>query len=574
MTTLLKNAVIVNVFTDSLDSADVLIKDNIIAGVGDYSDFEADSTTDLGGRFVCPGFIDGHIHIESTMMTPPHFAETVIPHGTTCVVADPHEIANVCGMEGIRYMLDASEDLPMSAYFMLPSCVPATRYDETGAELSAEDLEPMYQDDRVLGLAEVMNYPAVIAGDPEVLAKITQAQENGKVVDGHAPLLSGRDLDRYLYAGIQSDHECSSYEEATERIKKGEWLMIREGTAARNLEGLIGLFDEPWCRRCLLVTDDKHPADIIKSGHIDHIIRKAVCLGASPLVGIRMATIQAAQCFGLKRVGAVAPGYYADLLILSDLNRVEVNAVYYDGKQVASEGKAFPVRSPEIKEQSLKAVYNSFYLDDLTESDFHIDSTQIKSCSLDAGTPVHCRIIQTIPGQLITKERTDTIDLAKNNGVDTDRDIIKIAVIERHMHTGHKGLGFISGLGLKKGAIASSVSHDSHNIVVIGTTEADMALAANRVIEMGGGYAVAHDGQTLADLPLPIAGLMSDESAEDIAARNEALLAAAETLGANGDNSPLMTMAFISLSVIPDLKLTTKGLVDVNKQEIVPLGVD
>lgn len=563
MKILFKNGILVNVFTDSLEKVNVLIENEKIIGVGDYSDDEADLVEDISGKYICPGFIDGHIHIESTMMIPSEFAKAVLPHGTTGVVADPHEIANVCGIEGIRFMLEASENLPVNVYIMLPSCVPATNLDESGAILTAEDLEPLYAESRVLGLAEMMNYPGVIAKDKEVLKKIANAHKKGKVVDGHAPLLTGKNLDAYLSAGIQSDHECSSYEEGAERIRKGQWLMIRQGTAARNLQGLIDFFEEPWSRRCILATDDRHPADILKDGHIDNIIRLAVEMGKSPVAAIRMATIQAAQCFGLHRVGAIAPSYQANFLILDDLNSVAVRDVYCRGKKVVSNGKVAEIIAPAINKKRIEAVKHSFHMDKLNDSDLHIEEKS-----------ENCRVIKTIPGELLTNEWIAKIDWTKNNGIDVARDILKIAVIERHKHTGHKGIGFISGLGIKKGAVASTVSHDSHNLIVIGASDKDMACVANHVIEMGGGYAVVCDGKILADLPLPIAGLMSERGAEELAEKNQKLLDAITLLGAAKVSAPLMTMAFVSLAVIPNLKLTTQGLVDVIKQERVPLYAD
>ncbi len=562
MKTLLKNGTVVNVFTDSLERADVLLEGGRILGVGDYQDADADTVEDVAGKYICPGFIDGHIHIESTMMTPAEFAKAVLPHGTTAVVADPHEIANVCGIDGIRYMLEASEGLPLTVYVMLPSCVPATPFDESGAVLTAQDLRPLYEAGRVLGLAEMMNYPGVLAGDADVLMKIADAHRAGKVVDGHAPLLTGRELDVYLSTGIQSDHECSSYEEAIERIRKGQWLMIRQGTAARNLEGLIGLFDEPWNHRCLLVTDDRHPADLLGDGHIDHIIRQAVRLGKSPLTAIRMATIQAAECFHMHGAGAVAPGFRSDLLVLDDLDTVAVRDVYCGGVKVVCGGQTAPVAAPAVSEQRRLAVAASCHLDRLRAEDFHIQEKGEK-----------CRVIKTVPGQLLTDEWITEIDWANRNGVDLGRDILKIAVIERHRRTGHKGLGFISGLGLGRGAIASTVSHDSHNLIVVGANDEDMACVANHVIAMGGGYAAACDGQILADLPLPVAGLMSELDAAEIASRNEKLLETVASLGVPADTAPLMTMAFVSLAVIPSLKLTTKGLVDVVRQQPVELYV-
>lgn len=560
MTKLLKDGYVINVFTGGIEKQNVLIEEERIIGTGDYQ--EADEIYDVSGKYICPGFIDGHIHIESTMMTPAEFARAVLPHGTTAVVADPHEIANVCGMDGIQYMLKASEGIPVQVYLMLPSCVPSTPFDEAGARLCADELEPMYKQTRVLGLAEMMNYPAVIAKDREFLQKIQGARANRKVVDGHAPLLSGKELDAYLAVGIQSDHECSSFEEAKERIEKGQWVMIREGTAAKNLWALLPLFEQPWAHRCILVTDDRHPADLLSDGHIDNIIRKAVQNGKSAITAIQMATIQAAQYFGLPFQGAVAPGYRADILVLEDLESIQVRDVYCGGKQVVSEGLLVREESTKPQEQAVKAVESSFFLDPLTEKDFYIP----REGAL-------CRVIKTIPNSLLTEEWITEIGDDKNNGVDIERDIVKVSVIERHKNTGHRGLGYIHGMGLKRGAIAASVSHDSHNLVIIGTNDRDMAFAANRIITLKGGLIAVENGKVLAELPLPIAGLMSEKSAEILADENRRLLEEIYGLGVPEDKTPLMTMAFMSLTVIPSLKLTTHGLVDVNKQELVSLWV-
>ncbi len=560
MKTLLKGGTVVNVFTGSLEKENVLIEDGIIIGVGDYT--EADKTEDVTGKYICPGFIDGHIHIESTMMIPSELAKAALPHGTVGIVADPHEIANVCGEAGIEYMLQMSASLPMDVYIMLPSCVPSTPFDESGAVLSAESLKPFYKEPRVLGLAEMMNYPGVIAGDEETAKKIADAKGFNKTVDGHAPLLAGKELDKYISAGISSDHECSSFEEATEKIRKGQWMMIRQGTAARNLEGLIDLFDEPWKNRCLLVTDDRHPADFLKEGHIDSIIRSAVKLGKSAVTGIQMATIHAAERFGLKYTGAAAPGYKADLLVLDDLDTVDVRDVYKNGVKVVDNKIPADIKKPAAESRLSEKVLNSFNLKPLSRQDFYIE-----------GKSGRCRVIKIVPDQLLTDEWITDIDLSKNNGADVERDILKIAVIERHKNTGHKGLGFISGIGLRRGAIASSVSHDSHNLIVIGTNDEDMACAANCVISMGGGYAAAESGRVLSKLPLPIAGLMSEKGAKEIAEENLNIRNTIYSMGVPKRIAPLMNMAFVSLTVIPSLKMTTKGLVDVNRQELVPLFV-
>jgi adenine deaminase len=562
MKELLKNGRVINVFTGKIESADVLICDDRIIGVDHYDESCADTVRDVRGKYICPGLIDGHIHIESTTLSPTEFARTVVPHGTTAVLADPHEIANVCGCDGIEYMLAASEGLPLSVYIALPSCVPATPFCESGAELRAAELSRFYSHPRVLSLGEVMNYVGVLGGDADLLQKIADARAAGKLINGHAPLLSGTALDAYIACGIGDDHECTSPKEAMERIRKGQRLMIRQGAHSHHLRALLPLFEQPWASRCLLVTDDRHPADIMGDGHIDNIIRLAVQLGKPAVTAIRMAAIQAAQCFGLRFVGAVAPGYRADLLVLDDLDRVEVKDVYSCGKKVVADGTTLPFNRPEVSEELSKKVLDSFKVKELTEADFMLEPKSPK-----------CRVIEVIPGQLITNELVCDIDWDSNNGIDTDRDILKLAVVERHNNTGHIGLGFIKGIGIKNGAIASSVSHDSHNIIVIGSNTRDMVLAANHIRSCGGNVVVS-EGRVLSQMALPIAGLMTDRSGEEIAEANEQVREAVYRLGVSREIEPFMNMAFVSLPVIPALKMTTQGLVDVTRFERVPLYID
>ena len=556
----LKNAQIVNVFTQSVEIGDIAIEGGYIVGIGNY---EGITEKDLGGAYVCPGFLDGHIHIESFMTSPGEFERAVVPHGTIAVITDPHEIANVAGTAGIRFMMQSAQKLDLDVYFMLPSCVPATDLDESGAELLARDLEPFYADEKVLGLAEMMNAFGVTHGDKGCFEKLVQARSLKKAIDGHAPALSGKELNAYVTAGIRSDHECSDFEEAKEKFARGQWIMIRQGTAAKNLKALMGMFEDPYYQRCLLVTDDKHPGDLIRIGHIDAIIREAVSMGADPIRAIRMGTLNAAAYFGLHDMGAVAPGYKADLAVFDDLRTLNVKQVYKGGKLVAENGKMLHQKekntdwSTEIKER----VFHSFHRVPITVEELQLKET----------TGTHQRVIDMVAHELITKERIEEWKELPGvaPGVDISRDIVKLAAIERHKNTGHVGLGFLGKYGLKKGAVATSIGHDSHNLVIAGVTDEDMVLAGNRVIENGGGLAIALEGKVLADLPLPIGGLMADEPVEVVDEKLEHMKKLSVELGISEDIDAFMTLAFISLPVIPKLRLNTYGVVDVEKHQVV-----
>ncbi len=551
----LKNARIVNVFTNDIERGDVAVKDGYIVGIGEY---EGKEEIDIGGKVICPGLIDGHIHIESSMISPSEFAKAVAPHGTAAVIADPHEIANVAGTDGIRFMIEASAGLPVDIFFMLPSCVPATPLDESGAELSAAELEPFYKEDQVAGLAELMNSYGTVRADEEIIRKIQGANSCGKRIDGHAPFLTGKDLNAYITSGVGSDHECSSFEEALEKLKRGQYIMIREGTAARNLEALLPLFDDKYCDRCMLVTDDKHGNDLIDNGHIDYIIRKAVKAGKNPLNAIKMATLNTAAYFGLKNRGAIAPGYIADIIVLSDLDDFTVEKVFKNGCLTVDGGKLVrEIKAPAVDKEKYSRVYKSFNLREIKPSDFEIR---------DEGT--RKRVIKVIPGQILTEE---LIVESSSKEAETDKDIIKLAVIERHKDSGHTGVGFVTGYGLKKGAIASSVAHDSHNLIVAGCSDSDMALAANTVRENGGGLAVVCDGEVLSSLPLPIGGLMCDMDAHEVEDILSVMKEQARQLGVNEGIDPFMTLAFTALPVIPKLRLLTQGVVDVDTQSYVPV---
>jgi adenine deaminase len=546
----LKNARVVNVLSAEVHPADVAIYDGRVVGFGQY---EARQTIDLEGRYLCPGFIDGHVHLESSMVQPSEFARAVVPHGTTAVVSDPHEIANVLGLDGVRYILEASEGLPLKVYVMLPSCVPATQMETAGAELSAADLATLLDHPRVLGLAEMMNFPGVLFRVPEVLEKIVMAGQ--RPVDGHAPGLLGKDLNAYVAAGVRSDHECTTLDEAREKLRLGMHIFIREGTTARNLRDLLPLVTPANAHRCHFVTDDRHPEDLLSEGHIDDLVRKAVAQGLDPVIAVQMASINTAEYFGLRNVGAIAPGYRADLLVVDDLERFGIAQVFAAGQLVVEEGRFLP--SPaELPRVPL-------------ESTMHLDLTALDFTIAAGEGPA--KVIGVIPEQIITERLSVQVPVKNGQAVaDPSHDLLKMAVVERHRNTGNVGLGFVKGFGLRKGAIASSVAHDSHNIVVVGADDADMQAAVEAVAEMGGGQVVVADGQIRAQLPLPIAGLMSDQPLEKVRDRIEALTAAARELGCVLPD-PLMTMSFLALPVIPTLKLTDKGLVDMEQFAIVPL---
>ncbi len=559
----LKNASIINVFTETIEQGDVAICEGRVVGIGQY---DGEEELDCTGKFVAPGFIDGHIHLESSMLKPVEFAKSVIPHGTTAVITDPHEIANVSGVEGIEYMLEASEGLPLDVYFVLPSCVPATAFDENGSILLAKDIEGFYKNKKVVGLAEVMDFYETIRGASDILKKIEDAKSANKVVDGHAPGVTGKDACAYVAAGVQSDHECISFEEAKAKFALGQWIMIREGTAARNLEALMGMFTPPYHQRAMLVTDDKHPYDIIRLGHIDDIVRQAISKGADPCIAIKMGSFNAATYFGLRDYGAVAPGYHADLIILSDLEQVAVQTVLKNGKVILKDNKVIEMKEPEVRKELLDKVFHSFNCNEIVPEHFAIDyDPEDEDCE-------QFRVIKMIEGEITTEEVL--VPLVNGEAkVNIPEDIIKLAVIERHHNTNHVGLGFVTGYGLKQGAIASSVSHDSHNIIAIGTNDEDIAIAANCIRDMQGGWAIAQNGKIIGNLPLSIGGLISNLDAATLAENIHGMQALAREMGVKEGIDPFLTMAFVSLPVIPKLRVTTTGLFDVSLQKRVPLLV-
>lgn len=555
----LKNAVVVNVFTNELEHLDIAIEDDMIVGLGLY---EGISEIDLCGAYACPGFLDGHIHLESSMVSPREFQSAVLPHGTTGVVTDPHEIANVAGSAGIRYMMECAKKLSLDVYFMMPSCVPSTSLDESGAVLEAQDLEEFYGEDQVLGLAELMDFYGTIDAKEGILNKIQTAHLKHKLIDGHAPGLNEKGLNAYITAGVQSDHECSDLAEALEKMRRGQWIMIREGTAAKNMNALMPLFQPPYCSRAILVTDDKHPGDLIRLGHMDYIIRTAVEKGANPVHAVRMATINTAHYFGLKQRGAIAPGYKADITVVSDLKSFEVKWVFKDGKLAAEHGVCLVNDSKinGLKRETAFRVFDSFHLKEITEKDLVVK---------EAGT--RQRVLCLTPNELITTQKI--VPWAQKEGfapgVDVDQDIVKMAVFERHQNTGHVGLGFLGGYGLKHGAVASSIAHDSHNLIIAGTNDRDMVIAGNLVRKNKGGLAVVVNGEIIGELALPIAGLMSELTAGQVEEKLEFLKQELRKMGIPHTIDPFMTLAFTSLPVIPQLRLNTYGLIDVPHQKVI-----
>lgn len=546
----LKNARVVNVFSGEIVPGDVAIYRGKIAGVGKY---EGEKEEHLDGCLVAPAFIDSHIHLESTLLLPAELARVVVPRGTGTVVADPHEIANVQGKEGVRFLIEASRPLPLDVYFMAPSCVPATHMETAGAELTAADITDMLNWERVLGIAEMMNYPGVLFTDPAVMAKIKAGE--GRRIDGHAPGLLGEELNAYAAAGIASDHEAVTAEEALARVRAGMYVMVREGSTARNIAAVAPIISAENSRRFLLVSDDRHPEDLMAEGHVDWLLRRAVAEGIPPLLALQMVTLNPAEYFGFRGRGAVAPGYRADLVVLEDLREFKVIQVYREGQLVARAGQMLvSVSSVTVTERNRLRVAA-----DLTEK------LKVKA----EGEKI--KVIGLIPNQIVTEKLY--LDAKVEEGLvvaDPSRDIVKIAVIERHRGTGNVSVGFVRGLGLKKGALAATVAHDSHNLIVAGVSDADMEMAVQTLVEKGGGMVAVAEGEILAVLPLPVAGLMSDRPAAEVAEASEAIKKAARQLGCVPAN-PFMALSFLALPVIPHLKITDRGLVDVDRFAFVSL---
>lgn len=534
----LKNAKYLNVFSNEFLSGDIAVSNGLIAGVGKY---DGKTEIDVSGKLVLPGFIDAHIHLESSMVTPAEFAKAVVAHGTTTVITDPHEITNVMGIDGVEYMIQASQNLPIDVHFMMPSCVPATEIDESGAELDRKDIDLYLDNKKVLGLAEMMNYVGVINGDKNVLSKIVTSQAHHKKIDGHAPELSGNDLNAYIAAGVYSDHECSTFENALEKLRKGQFIMIREGTAAHNLKALMPLLTQQYYSRCMFATDDKHPSDLLYGGHIDYIVKQALKNGADPIVALKTATHHAARYFLLNNKGAIASGYLADIVVVDNLEDFNVETVFKRGKLVF-DGEVKDFSAPTVDEKLAEKCFDTFHLDSVTPSSFKVDGK--------------LGLIGLVGGELLTR------NLGTADKIDEENDILKIACIERHKGTNHIGVGYVKGYSLKSGAVATSVAHDSHNIITVGCNDDDIAVAVNAIKDSKGGIAVVENGKIKALLELPIAGLMSDEPLTTVNEKLENAKSSAYELGADKSIDPFMTLSFLSLPVIPSLRITTKGVFD------------
>ena len=552
---ILKNAQIIHVYTGEISRGNVALIGNRIAGIGE--NYDGDKTIDLHGKYLAPGFIEGHIHIESSMLVPSQFAAAVIPHGTTTVICDPHEIGNVCGLTGIEFMLE--DNSPLSIYGMAPSCVPATHLETSGANLSAAEIDEILNHPRIIGLAEMMNFPGLIAALPDVCEKTLLARKRNMIIDGHAPGVTGKDLQAYVAAGISSDHECTTLAEALEKITAGMSVFIREGSTAHNLEELLPILQSPTAQHCLLVTDDRHADDLIDSGHLDHILKKAVSLGADPITALQMVTINPARHFGLRGKGAITPGAFADLVVLEDLTSFAVSSVYIKGEKIAVEGSMLKKIPAPLLDKINPVIQSSIKI-----SPKSIDLTV-------TGSTNSIRVIGCVEDQLVTELRYLAPKVEKNCLVsDIERDILKIAVIERHHNKQGLSIGFVQGLGIKKGAIASTVAHDSHNLVVAGSSDKAMQMAISKVYEMQGGLVVAGEDTIYEALPLPVAGLMSTGTAAEVRRAMMRLRAALKEINTDVPN-PFMLLSFLALPVIPELKITDRGLVDVKKFEFVPL---
>lgn len=542
----LKHAKIVNVFSGAIEEGDVAVGDGFILGIGEYA---GEEEIDLSGKYVCPGFIDGHVHIESSMLTPPEFSRIILPKGTTAIVADPHEIANVRGLEGIRFLMSSAHTTPLDVFMMIPSCVPATAFETSGAKITPADVLKMREVKNVIGLGEVMNYPGVLAGDPDLHEKIGIMID--RRVDGHAPGLTGADLNAYAVTGIKTDHECTTKEELEERIARGMYVLLREGSHTRNVKELVKGVTARNHRRCVFCTDDKHPEDIIREGHINHNVNLAIQAGIDPILAIRMASMNVAECYGLRWYGSVAPGYYADLLVFSDLRNIEPELVFKKGILVAQDGKALFEAKP--------------YVNGYVTGSVHV---RPKKIDLDLFLKTsRVRVIDLVPNNATTKKGIAEVKVEDGKYVQAEgSDLLKLAVVERHKNTGNVGLGLVRGYGLKHGAVAMTIAHDSHNLIVLGDNDADMHLAIKEIVRINGGIAIVKNGAVADSLPLEVGGIMTTAKAETVIDKLNAMDEIARSMGVNPElDDPFLALAFLSLPVIPELKLTDRGLFDVTK---------
>jgi len=551
---LLKNARIVNTFIGEIEQADVAIYGDRIAGVGDYG--KAKETIDLQGRFLAPGLINGHTHIESSMLHPARYAQAVVPRGTLAVVTDLHEIANVCGFEGIKFVTDLARKLPLDMLFMAPSCVPATHLETSGAQISSKEVKKILAHPKIIGLGEMMNFPGVVSGDEDVLQKI--AASKGKVIDGHAPGLAGKELNAYLSAGIHSDHESTTLEEGKEKLRRGMYLMIREGSSEKNLDALLPLVTDNTYKRCFFVVDDLSCSDLLREGDIDAVVRKAISRGLEPVRAIQMATINTAEYFRLYDRGAIGPGYIANLITITDLDELEIDMVFYQGKLVARQGKPlFPLPPVTLE------LRDTVRIKPLMGKSLKIPLPRRERLGEGETSEESYPVIEIIPGQIVTRKAMEKIKIVDGTVMpDVERDILKLVVVERHKASGNIGVGLVKGFGLKKGALASSVAHDSHNIIAVGANDLDILKAIEEINRLQGGLVVCANLEILASLPLPIAGLLSPEPLEVVVSQHEKVEEAAASLG-NLPPAPFALLSFLALPVIPELRLTDLGLVDV-----------
>lgn len=555
----IKNCKVVNVFSGEIEEGNIAICDGQIAGIGEYEGLEV---IDAEGRYAAPGFIDSHIHIESSYVSPEELGRLLVPHGGTTIMADPHEIANVCGEAGLAYMIEAGKRTALDIKYELPSCVPATPFENAGAVLSAREIEKLIPNSDFIGLGEFMNFPGVIYTDEDVMDKIVATKQQGKWIDGHGSGLEGNALNAYVSAGILADHECSTVEEMKDRLARGQYILLRQGSACHNLRTLLKGMTEANSRRCLLCSDDRQPKTILHEGHLDNHLQICVEEGVNPVTAIRMATLNAAECFGLRDRGAIAPGYRADIVLMDDLKDFHVNRVWIEGKLVAEEGKYLP----EIEKYDISSVKGSVVLKDFTKDKFKMNLTSNK-----------VNVIGILPGGVVTEKLTTEINLDENGEFvwSPDVDIVKTAVLERHHGTGNVACGFLKGYGIKAGAVALSIAHDSHNIIVVGVNDGEMECAVNALVAQEGGIVLVKDGKVIESMPMPIAGLMSDQSGEWVDEKLTAIHEKAYAeLGICGDVEPVMTLCFMSLIVIPEIKLTDTGLFDVTTFSFMPVQIN